>query len=379
MEPQNGQQPEPQDQTQPAGQPATQDPPPPIDPDAVRLEAFEKELEAEGKAAAEGTGEPSDADKALVPGQGEGQDGQPGGQDPQQGAGQPTVAVPIARLNQQIKNTRKAEAAAAYYKGQFDAMQRLVDAGLIRPTGEPGAGDGGSAGAGTAQPTLTEREVAAMMLQQQLAEKFEAGELGAGEWKKQDQLIERELFEIRQAMVDERRAPQPVTDLTLDERTAQIEQQYPILADLTDAQLTPLAELAKQQMKIEGEPYDPSSPASILHLRELVAAAADRLFGDGQTQQPGNGQPGQPGKPTGTAASAGNTGAAQPGNQPTATQRRGKLALASQQPPSLASLPGTAQNGLDGLTEEKILGMSPEELAALPATVLDRIEQKGFR
>lgn len=259
--------------------------------------------------------------------------------------GKPATSAIIAER----RRRQEAEARAIYERGRAD--------GLAAALKTSGKADSGQQTPETQTPqqrlaALKDRKIA-------LASQYEAGDLTPTEYARQGMELDDQIDEVRHAS----RAPAaaaPRQDMRLQEETARLEAEHPILGQLEGNQIETLATLAALDMAREGSPHIVGDAFSTLELRRRTAMAATRVYGHLVQAKPA-------GKPKPADA------------KPTPGQRQGKLAAAAQHPPNLAKpglTPGTG--GHEGLTEEAILAMTPEQIAAIPKEVLDRIERQGL-
>ena len=358
--------------------------PPPVattiaddDPDMIALKAAEAELEAEEKGIDPGKpAEPTAADKGALPAPvpAPGAPVEPAGKEPTAPDEPEQITIPKARFDQVRERARDAQIAQLKAESRADTLQDLIERGVIQPHQVPP----GTAGAEVPK-TIPEQVTAIRDQQKNLAAEFEAGRLGAQDWEGKRQALDDQVLELR---LSEHQAPQPTEDLLLSERTDALIKDYPILDHLTAEQLTPVKNIAMEHMILSGTPYEPNSPSSLLDLRQRVATLADQAWHMEGVHSPSRDPkaPATPAQPAATPPATPLTAATPAPEQPgvTAAERKAKLDLAAQQPPTLTSAPGTTIGGIDALTEETFLKMTTEEVAALPPEVLDRIEKQGL-
>lgn len=345
------------------------------DPDMVALKAAEAELEAEEKGEKPpGQAEPLAADKGALPPALPAEAAPEGTKPAKEPEPAEQITIPKARFDQVRERARDAQIAAIEAKAESKTLRDLLERGVIQPHQLPG----GAPPAQAPAPTIPEQVSTLREQQRALATDFEGGRIGAAEWEKQRQDVDDKILELR---LNERQAqPAQNEDLLLTERTDAIVVQYPILEHLTKAHLDPLGKIAVATMEFEGKTYNSNDPSSVLDLRQRIAKMADQAYEiegvaspSRQTQAPAT----EPAQAPAAAPTASTPAPAQPGVTP--EQRKAKLDLAAQQPPSLTSAPGSTTGGLDGLTEESFLAMSTEEVAQLPTEVLDRIAAQGLK
>lgn len=365
------------------------------DPDAQRLADAEADLKKEEEDAQtqqqdDDPAVAADAAQAL-PTQDQQTQQQPGQQAAPQGGQRGQQGIPPARLREQTEKTRRLALSAAYYKGAYEAAQQFIQRGMMPADGQPNGQGGGQQQ--TREPTPDEQINAARLERATLLQKFQDGEIDAKAYAAQIDNIEDRIFAAQQkklAPASPQATPQRVT-LTMEQRMQDILSRYPAARQASVDDLRPYQPIAERILANRGRPYDRNSEASVLELREEVARLYNRDFGDGQDHpaaahgQPapaGNGaarpngqqQPGQqqPQRQNGVAAGT--------GTHATPAQVQTKLETRAAQPPHLAQV-GTTGQGSEGITAESILGMSEEELLALPPSLLARIEagqEAGF-
>ena len=258
-----------------------------------------------------------------------------------------SIHVPKARLDQvlsELKQLRERDAEKdrqlAYFAGQLHAK------GTPTAEGQPAESQ--------ADP-VAEHDAKI----DSLYEKYDSGEIGMAELKKQERALLRE----RDAIVAERSKPSPevvaqqiATDPYLTEKTAEIERQNPWLnnvpAPVIQHSLLPFAYqiLADQGVKVGAD------VRSTLMLRAAVVQAGKIL---GLDQRGGQQQ-----------------GTSLPVDQrpqaPTADQRRQKVELARNHPPSMQTA-GTGAASGQTYSPEDIDKMSDVDLASLPASILEQL------
>lgn len=318
-----------------------------------------------------GDAAPPEADQAALPGGGgqdqpAGKDGKPQKDGQQEPGGQETIMVPKARFDKVNRTAHELARRLERTEGERDALKDLAN----------GKGQGAQASQPAAAPEQTpEQRIAALRAEQKgLAKKFGEGEIDADEWEDQRQALDDQIWSIRESGLKAQPAQGKTgSDLYLDEKTAEIEANHPVLQTLTSEDLYYPTKYAMVWMEQNGTPYTKGDPRSILQLREVTASFCDQFYGQKASQTPGAQTPQTPAAP---ANGKGN------GQQPqiavTPEQRAAKLALAARHPPNLMQSPGTKQGGEAGLTPEHFANMSEDEIAALPQEVRDRIEQQGL-
>jgi hypothetical protein len=316
-------------------------------------------------------------DQALL-GPTQGKDGAPGpAQSGAHGAGaQPgtatedAVSIPKPRFDEINQRARNLAKDNIRLEAERDTLQRLIDSGRITV-------EGGKTSATFAAAEKTPQEQIAELQAEQraLAKQFSDGAFDADEWEEKRQGIDNRIWDLRSRSQNGANGATPKSpDLYLDEKTAEIEQQFPILQHLTKEQLQPIAKMAIAYMEFEEKPFNANDPRSVLDLRRRVAQmASQKYYLEGEEPAPD----GQNNSASGAPATQ-PTASARPGGGVTPLQRAGKIALAASHPPNLNQSPGGTKGGLPSLTEESLVGMTTEDIAALPPEVLDRIEQQGL-
>lgn len=122
-----------------------------------------------------------------------------------------------------------------------------------------------------------------------LAEAFDAGDITAKEWEIKRAALDTEEWELRTASLQPVVQAAPVTDLSLEKATAQLEVDYPVLKQpwLSEEMLEPLSKIARHQAQAQGKPIQPGALGT-LELRQRIAKLAQDMYGGGvsTTQQP---------------------------------------------------------------------------------------------
>lgn len=370
------QQPDPNAGTPPAGgadpnRLTFTEPQPPEDADDAELADAKKAAEAEG-AAGPGEGEAGAAGGDGQPAQPAGQAAQDPtktGQQPQQGQ-QPadSVMIPKARFDEVNGRVQQAEQAAAYWRGVAEAR------------GVPQAGQAGQGGQQPQppQPTPEQRLASLHQAQDELAAKFDNGEITMAEFKKQERDLNNQEQTLREESLLKKVQPQPAPqeapqNLYLNSLTAELETQHPWVQVFdqvgTDADWGYLKNLAIDNLVQRG--IDPrQGDMGRYELRREIAELADKfgpaLVGERAKAQgivlPGEQQP---------QSQNGNGG--QPPLSPQAQQRQAKLNLAAGAPPNLRNM-GTDAADPSGLpSESRLETMTDDEIGNLPDSVRRRM------
>lgn len=261
--------------------------------------------------------------------------------------------VPVSALAKERAARQAAEGRANFEAGKAAALLAVAKAG-------------GQA-AQAAEPELTpEQELQDIDEQKlELAGQFDAGKITAKDMTAKQIELDRRAREIER----EQHQPAPANaqrdDLTLAERTAQIETKYPVVKGLTEQETDALADLAYQQAAREGKPIG-KGPTATLALRERVAILATRMYGTGQPAA----APSQP--------ASGSTPAQPAPLSPAAQARAAKLEQAATHPPDVSQL-GSAGAGT-GVTEDQLMARinaasTEEEVAAILAGAPQKVKQ----
>ena len=264
------------------------------------------------------------------------------------------VMIPKERLDEVLRRASELERTAAYLQGQLEATRSLA-----QPQGQPAPQQ--------RQPTPEEALAQVHSHQDELATKFDNGEISFAELQKQQRTLVNQEQQLREQQLMARIQPQQTQPaaaqgdgMYLKTLTKQLEDQHPYLHEMTDAQINWLAELVKQEMSEQGFQFR-NDDDSRYQLRKQVAQRSDQL-GPGltgkQLQLSGQGQPPAPG-PSATAAA-----------------RAAKLNMQGGMPPDLTSIPNQGGGaGTPGeLSDTEIENMSDEEiLAAMPASVRNKM------
>lgn len=269
--------------------------------------------------------------------------------------------IPRSRLNQEIEKHQQTRELLARKDGEIEGLKSALQRGGTPSTApQPQAKD----------PATEIKDVRAERLA--LAKRYDDGEISYVELQSGiDALNDREEAardKIRDAKYTRETptAPAPSSDLLLDERTEQLEQSHPYVAELSQRDLEFLTVKACEQLIAEGKdvPLDRQWNArESLMVRERVAQLSDTL-GPGLTGK----QIAKPAASTAPAAQpSGQPAAAKPaGLTPQAQARKAALDKAANAPPDLSQVGSTQP--LSEPTEAAIEAMSEDEIARLPAS-----------
>jgi hypothetical protein len=114
-----------------------------------------------------------------------------------------------------------------------------------------------------------------------LAEQADTGDITLAEMRRQDMVLEREArdIELKQFLATQTQAaPRNEPDLSLEQATKKLAEDYPILNELSVAALSPFKDLAYAQAEREGTPIQPGALGT-LDLRTRMAKLATKMFG----------------------------------------------------------------------------------------------------
>jgi hypothetical protein len=170
----------------------------------------------------------------------------------------------------------------------------------------------------------------------------------AKEWEQKRQLLDAQEWELRASSL--RAAPAPVADLQLEQATVQLEADYPVLRVLSEAQLEPLATIARQQAEAQGTPIQ-AGALGTLEWRTRIAKLANQMYG--------------------TPAPVATTQSTNPSLSPEAQARADKLALAATMPPNVSTMGSVASAAplSEADLSARMVGMTEDEQLALLQTM----------
>lgn len=206
----------------------------------------------------------------------------------------------------------------------------------------------------------------------ELAAKFDNGEITYKELKAQERALQNRRDEIREQEIVNRATARaveavpkaPGNDGWLDEQNARVVQDYGPYIEAIPAHLwTGTVEHVRASLIAQGANLDGSARATALIRQEIgkYAKQEHEYFARaaGITPIQPNAQPKPQARPT-------------PGNQPTPEQRRAKLELQERMEPDISSMQrGTGSDTM--LTEAQIEEMDEEAIAALPVAMRNRL------
>lgn len=325
------------------------------DPEAAELAAARAAVEAEERAAAapkeqQDQQQPA-ANAAPVP--------------PQQQQPQRPGPVPYERFQQAAHRLRTLEEENAFLKGSLDVLREG------RQTGAPPAATAVPAANEPAAPAPDSPEAIIAAAEQRAvaaAQKFDVGEITAEELTRVQTAAAKEIATAQVHAALRQNAPAAQTSVTdqvlMEQHVQQLEASYPVLKALNQQQMAFLQRTAEAEAAAAGQPYR-AGPRDTMRLREHVARLAN-VFSQHWGMQP------QPATAAGNGASNPTQNPARPsGLTPAAQQRLAKMDMAAGLPPDTARM-GQA-SGTDEISEQQILAMSDDDLAALPAATRARL------
>jgi hypothetical protein len=206
----------------------------------------------------------------------------------------------------------------------------------------------------------------------ELATKFDNGEITYKELKTQERALQNRRDEIREQDIVNRASARAVEAVPkapagnngwLDEQTANVQEQYGAYIDAIPVHLfASTVDHVKASLIAQGVKLDGSDKATAI-LRQKIGEYAKQEHdyfarASGTVPIKPNGQPAPQPRPT-------------PGNQPTPEQRRAKLELQERMEPDISGMQrGTGSDTM--LTEAQIEEMDEETIAALPAAIRQR-------
>jgi hypothetical protein len=309
-----------------------------IDPEQGKIEELERQVAEEEAKAAVPPGSEAAAPAAAAP--------------PAEAAAAPAaaagpkkpddaLAAMRKRLREEAEARHSAEIENAYLKGQMEA---LALAGVAKSLPPGGKGE---------PPAITPEQRIAQLRESkyQLVQEYEDGKLtDPVAYHRKLDAIDDEIFKARAETL----APKPAaqsdvgrSSLTLEERTQQLIEQYPIVTRLSAEQTQELATFAEMQARLEGRPI-PESEAGSLELRTRIAKLAQQFYGGEGAAAPaaGAGAPaaGSPPAPAQAGAPAA-LGAGAPALPRSAQALAAKLELAGQLPPDASTVGSAAMPG----------------------------------
>ncbi len=337
------------------------------DPDVIEWEAAKRAVKATESApgaetptdAATGTQPPAPAAAAAPTDQPAPQPGQP--------PAAPAPMIPKARLDEVLSDRDKALQDAAYWRGRAEA-------------GQPATGQPGQPQPQPAQQTPEQRLGAIQSQVDELANRFDAGELTMAEFKKQERALQTQEQAIREeallSKVQHKGPPQGGDDFGLAAATQELEEAHPWV-DVYEkvgskADWDHLKTTAIDSLIAKGVDVGVDNAHTRYALRAEMAALADQ-FGPAllshRAQAKGIALPGQPPAPPPAPAQQ-----QQPRLAPHQQALANKLALQERAPVSLGSMNGARGNDPGTISEAQLDAMSDDEvLANLPAATRQKL------
>jgi hypothetical protein len=326
------------------------------DPDDLELEQLRSAAKAEETA---GQGEPNEAAGGSTP------PAAPAKPQTEQTRAPAPVMIPKQRLDEALGRKEKAEQEAAYWRGQAEAREQLQKAPAPGSQQQPSA---------PAAQGPEDKLSGIHARQDELAKRFDDGEITLADYTKQNRALADEEHALREErMLAKVKPAAPASgqdELYLESMTAKLEQDHPWVL-VFDQVGTPSDWGYLKTRAIENlaeRNVDPTAGSmGKFELRREMARLADEL-GPGliaaRATAQGIALPGQ--KPAAPAAAT-----PKPSLSPAAQARAGKLTMAAAAPPDVTSM--TSGGTEIGYTAEQLDHMSDEDIAALPASVKQKI------
>jgi hypothetical protein len=344
--------------------------PQPVDVDDAELNDAKTAAQAE-KTAGEGNGQ-ADPSNGKDPAQATKEPPTPDqtqqGQQPpqQQQPAEPPPMIPKARFDEVNSAKSRAEQDAAYWKGVAEARAQMH-----QPQG--------GATAQPPQPTPQQRLEQIHTAQDELAAKFDNGEITMAEFKKQERDLNSQEAQLREEALAARLKPAAAApassndELYLETLTANLEKDHPWVlpfnAVATEAEWQFLSQRARENLNARGVEikgtigsYELRKEISVLIDKLAPNLIADRLD---QVKQKGFTIPG----------TQSHAGAQQqpPASSGAAAARAKALEKAAAAPPDLSSIPGSTGDTAGQVSEQRLEAMSEDEIGALPVSVKNKL------
>jgi hypothetical protein len=224
--------------------------------------------------------------------------------------------VPVSAVYKERKARQAAELRAAQLEGALIATQAMQKqaSGQSAETEQPDAQEQ------QAEPEATDELGQLFSAQDELAKKFDSGEISAVEWTRQNRQINQQIEEVKTSKSQEEAIR---TDQSLDDFTTQLVTKYPVVNKLNAEQVQALTQLAYTEASGTGTPIKPGIEGTKV-LRQKIAEIATRLYGTETQDQ--------------------NIGQGQSSLTPAAAARGAKLDLAQSMPPDVSKM-GSAASG----------------------------------
>lgn len=330
------------------------------DIDLAALKKAQADADAEDAAAGANSGQQAEPGQTQPSAQVQSQQTE---QKDQTGQQQQPVMIPKARFDEVAGERDQARTDAAYWRGRAEA------GGQNGQQQQPGAKPGEQQQQ-QQQPTAEARLTAIQAKQDELAQKFDNGEITMSDLVKQrreldtqEQQIREELLTAKLKPANQQQAPEGNDELYLQTLTAQLEDEHPwvAVADKVGSEIDwkYVRDMAFQNL-VERK-IDPTTRIGTYELRKEVAQLWDKLGPAivGEKAKAANiVLPGQQQQQSQTPQNLG------PKKSPLALAREAKLDLAANAAPNVSAMSGT--NGGTGMTDAQIEAMSEDAYDALP-------------
>lgn len=300
-----------------------------------------------------------------------------GGAAPAAPAAEATITVPKARLDAVLAARDRANQENAFLKGQIDVLARQP-----APSATPAPAP--AAPAKTQKEQLSDIDAAKV----KLAERFDAGEISAKEWKQQETVLDAQGRELLiQAQAPARAPQQPAQDdqLYLENLTAQLEDAHPysVLIATTEGNKWAFLEAEARSHLLHQGVQLGTDARSLYALRETMAQLTDH-YGPIWTGVPVDQAVAKVAEITGRKPAGAPAAAARPATPPApgglsrqAVERANKLALAGRHPPDPAAAGAAGASGTADITDAQLAQLSDEEITALPEATRRRFIATG--
>ena len=363
----------------PQVQPGEDDQFDPDDMDAAELKEALEAAEAE-KAAANDEFKEAVAEeqgKTRTPDTPEGSQAQ-GQEAPQEQ--QPGPMIPKQRFDQIAKRAYEAEQKIAHLQGRLEGMSAAQQFGRS-PQSQQGHGQ--------PQPQPQQRQTTPEELIAQIrergksaAKRFDDGEITAVELEEirssnEDALARIREYQFAQRMKREQEQSQPakpaVSDLYLDERTAELENRYPAIREVQDRnEIEAYRQQAQQVLQNRGVDLSQMSQGHAkLALRETVAQIAEITYNKPYREARAAIQRLARGEDF--TAVMGQQQTQQPAQSPQAQARAKKLAMAENMPPDIQAMNGAKSSTDRSYSDVELENMSDDDIAALPTSLRNKL------
>lgn len=171
--------------------------------------------------------------------------------------------VPAAAMLAERRARQNAELAAAELRGRVAVLESMA-----RPA-DPNAPAPQAPAAPVDRVTQIDQEI------DTLAERFDRGDITMAEFKRQERVLQDEQRALREQQ-QQRQAVE--TDTSLEQHSAQLMTQYPVVAKLNAAQVDALTQMAYADAALEGKPIGVGVEGT-KDLRTRIAVLAQAKFG----------------------------------------------------------------------------------------------------